>query len=34
MRNFVAKHAKRSGSGAHTTKKYTRKIKHRQRDEH
>jgi hypothetical protein len=29
MRNFVAKYAKRSGSGAHTTKKYTRKIKHK-----
>jgi len=29
MRNFVAKHAKRSGSGAHTTKKYNRKIKHK-----
>jgi hypothetical protein len=29
MRNFVAKYAKRSGSGAHASKKFNRKIKHK-----
>jgi hypothetical protein len=28
-RNFVAKNAKTTGAGAHTSKKYTRKEKHK-----
>lgn len=28
-RNFVAKHAQRSGAGSHTDKKYSRKEKHK-----
>ena len=28
-RNFVAKHAQRSGAGSHTSKKYSRKEKHK-----
>ena len=28
-RNFVAKHAKTSGAGAHQDKKYSRKEKHK-----
>lgn len=31
-RNFVAKHAKKSGAGAHTDKKYSRKEKHKNTD--
>lgn len=30
-RNFVAKHAQRSGAGAHSPKKYTRKEKHKKK---
>jgi hypothetical protein len=30
-RNFVAKHAKTSGAGAHEPKKYTRKEKHKEK---
>jgi hypothetical protein len=29
VRNFVAKNAKTSGAGAHTSKKYSRKEKHK-----
>jgi len=28
-RNFVAKNAQKSGAGSHTTKKFTRKEKHK-----
>lgn len=28
-RNFVAKHAQTSGAGSHTSKKYSRKEKHK-----
>jgi len=28
-RNYVAKHSKTSGAGAHTSKKYSRKEKHK-----
>ena len=31
-RNFVAKHAKTSGAGSHTEKKFTRKEKHKNAD--
>jgi len=31
-RNFVAKHAQKSGAGSHTDKKYSRKEKHRGKD--
>lgn len=30
-RNFVAKHAKRSGAGSHSPTKYTRKEKHKKK---
>lgn len=29
VRNYVAKHAQRSGAGAHSRPKYTRKVKHK-----
>ena len=29
-RNFVAKYAKRSGSGSHTLRKYSRKTKYKE----
>jgi hypothetical protein len=32
-RNFVAKNAKTSGAGSHTSKKYDRKEKHKKRPE-
>ncbi len=32
-RNFVAKHAKTSGAGAHTSKKFSRKEKHKSKDQ-
>lgn len=28
-RNFVAKHAQKSGAGSHSTSKFTRKTKHK-----
>lgn len=31
-RNFVAKHAKTSGSGSHEPKKFTRKEKHKNKE--
>lgn len=31
-RNFVAKHAKRSGAGSHSDSKYSRKEKHKGRE--
>jgi hypothetical protein len=31
-RNFVAKNAQTSGAGSHTSKKFTRKAKHKDRD--
>lgn len=31
-RNFVAKHAKTSGAGFHTPKKFSRKEKHKGKD--
>ena len=31
-RNYVAKHAKTSGAGAHTDSKYNRKEKHKTKD--
>lgn len=31
-RNFVAKNAKTSGAGSHTTNKFTRKEKHKGKD--
>lgn len=31
-RNFVAKNAPKSGAGAHTEKKFTRKEKHKKSD--
>lgn len=30
-RNFVAKHAQKSGAGSHSPKKYTRKEKHKKK---
>lgn len=32
-RNFVAKHAKKSGAGSHTDSKYNRKEKHKGKDD-
>jgi len=32
-RNFVAKHAQTSGAGSHTSKKYSRKEKHKNQKE-
>lgn len=31
-RNFVAKNAPKSGAGSHTTKKFTRKEKHKSKE--
>lgn len=31
-RNFVAKNAPTTGAGAHTSKKYTRTVKHKNKD--